>query len=802
MKFTLSWLKDHLDTDAPVPEITDQLTALGLELEELHDRAAGFEAFVVGHVVDCKQHPDADRLRVCLVDTGSEKIQVVCGAPNARQGMKGVFAPAGTHVPGTGIDLKVAKVRGVESAGMLCSEREMGLSDDHDGIIDLPADTPVGASFVDIMGLDDPVIEIGLTPDRADCAGVRGIARDLSATGIGTLKPGPEAVSVSGGFDSPVRWARDLGDDGDACPLVVGRAFRGVKNGPSPDWLQDRLRAIGLRPISALVDITNYVTYDLGRPLHVFDIGKLTGDTLTMRMARDGEEIDALDGRSYTLESGMTVIADSARPLAIGGIMGGEYSGCQDDTTDVFLEVALFDPIRTATTGRKLGIDSDARYRFERGVDPASALWGAEVAARMILDICGGEASAPTIAGEMPARAPMIVMDPNRVETLGGVAVDTESARKILDDLGFETEIADGKIHAAPPSWRFDVEGEACLVEEVLRVRGFDNIPTVPLRAVTPLSQPAITSVQRQVSFARRALANRGMLEAVTWSFMRDADAAHFGGVTDALRLANPISADLDVMRPSVLPNLVAAAGRNMDRGIADTALFETGAAWESDKPKGQRSVAAGVRSGMAVPRQWGAAQRVVDVFDAKADAMAALGACSAPVDKLQATADAPGWYHPGRSGALRLGPNVLAWFGEIHPRVLKALGVRGPVAAFEVFLDAIPQPKSKASGKSRPLLQVSPYQPVNRDFAFVVDDDVPAAKLIAAIRQADKKLVVDVTVFDVFVGPSVGEGRKSVALSVTLQPVAATMTDAEIDAVAGKVVANVEKQTGGSLRG
>jgi phenylalanyl-tRNA synthetase beta chain len=801
MKFTLSWLKEHLDTDASVTEITDRLTAIGLELEELHDRAAGFENFVVGHVVSAEQHPDADRLRVCVVDTGSEKIQVVCGAPNARAGMKGVFAPSGTHIPGTGIDLKATKIRGVDSSGMLCSERELGLSDDHDGIIDLPADTPTGASFVEIMGLNDPVIEINLTPDRADCTGVRGVARDLAAAGIGTLKPWPYET-LPGTFDSPVRWARDLGEHGNACPMVVGRAFRGVKNGPSPEWLQERLRAIGLRPISALVDITNFITFDLGRPLHVFDMGRIAGDTLTMRFARTGEEIEALDGRNYRLEDGMTVIADSERPLAIGGIMGGEYSGCTDDTTEVFLEVALFDTVRTAATGRKLGIESDARYRFERGVDPASALWGAEAAARMILDLCGGEASNLAVAGEMPPKAAAISFDPARVQSLGGVAVDSATVTRILDDLGFETGTSGGRIQATPPSWRFDVEGPACLVEEVLRVVGFDSIPAVPLKADTPLSQLAITPVQRQRSFARRTLANRGMLEAVTWSFMRGADAALFGGVADSLKLANPISADLDVMRPSILPNLIQAAGRNMDRGIADTAIFETGAAWESEQAKGQRSVAAGVRSGMTGTRHWAGAQRPVDAFDAKADALAVLAACGAPVDKSQATPDAPGWYHPGRSGALRLGPTVLAWFGEVHPRVLKGLDVRGPVVAFEVFLDAIPQPKSRAAGKARPLLQVSPYPAVSRDFAFIVGDDVPAAKLMTAIRAADKKLVVDVSVFDVFTGPSVGEGRKSVALSVTLQPTDGTMTDAEIESVAGRIVANVEKQAGGVLRG
>jgi phenylalanyl-tRNA synthetase beta chain len=800
VKFTLSWLRDHLDTHAPLRDITDTLTALGLELEELHDRAAGFENFVVGEVISCEPHPDADRLRVCIVDTGDTQTQVVCGAPNARAGMKGVFAPAGTHVPGTGLDLKTTKIRGVESSGMLCSEREMGLSDEHDGIIELPADTPIGASFVSIMGLDDPVIEIGLTPDRADCAGVRGIARDLAATEIGTLKPWPHKP-VPGQFDSPLTWQRDLGTHGDACPQVVGRAFRGIVNRPSPAWLQDRLRAIGLRPISALVDITNFVTFDLGRPLHVFDMAKVTGDRLTMRFARDGEEIDALDGRSYTLDSSMTVIADAARILAIGGVMGGLHSGCTEETTDVFVESALFDPIRTAATGRKLGIESDARYRFERGVDRASAQWGAEVAAKLILELCGGVASTLTMAGTVPATAPAITLDPKRMETLGGLAVESTAARDILDRLGFATTFVAGKISATPPSWRFDVESEACLVEEVLRVKGFDAIPAVPLLAETPLSRPAITPAQRRVSFARKTLAGRGMLEAVTWSFMRDKDAALFGGVGDDLRLVNPISADLDVMRPSVLPNLIAAAGRNADRGMSDAALFEVGAAWRNDTPDGQQLVAAGIRSGTSGPRHWSQAARAIDAFDAKADALAVLAACGAPAANAQANADAPDWYHPGRAGSLRLGRNLLAWFGEIHPAVLDAMGVKGPVAAFEVFLDAIPQPKVKSS-KARALLRNSAFQSVKRDFAFVVDDNVPAAKLIGAIRSAERKLVSAVEVFDVFTGAALGEGKKSIALSVTLQPKDATMTDAQIYAVAAKIVANVLKQTGGVLRG
>jgi phenylalanyl-tRNA synthetase beta chain len=801
MKFTLNWLKDHLDTDAPLSVIDEKLTSIGLEVEGIEDRAEGFEKFVVGHVVTCEQHPDADRLRVCMVNTGTDKlVQVVCGAPNARQGLKGVFAPAGTRVPGTGLDLKATKIRGVDSSGMLCSERELGLSEDHDGIIDLPEDTEIGQSFVSLMGLDDPVIEIALTPDRADCAGIRGIARDLAATGIGSLKPFAHGETPAA-FDTPIQWNRALGDHGDACPMVVGRAFRNVTNTASPQWLQDRLRAIGLRPISALVDITNYVTFDLGRPLHVFDIDKLSGDALTMRFAKPGEKIEALDGKTYTLDDQMTVIGDGAGAQAIAGVMGGEKTGCTEDTTSVFLEVALFDPIQTAATGRKLGIESDARYRFERGVDPASAFWGADAATALILELCGGEASDLSIAGDMPAPLPAIALDPKRVSTLGGMDVEPDEALNILKALGLKAPLDEGQIMASPPSWRFDVEGEACLVEEILRIRGFDNIPAVPLFRETTLSQPALTAPQRHVSFARKALAARGMLEVVTWSFTTHNLATLFGGGADNLRLANPISADLDTMRPSIMPNLIAAVGRNADRGNVNSCLFEVGADYQDDTPTGQRTVAAGVRAGDTGERHWSTPARAWDVFDAKADAIAVLKAAGAPANNAQATPDAPDWYHPGRSGVLRLGPAVLANFGEIHPKLLKTMDVDGPIAAFEVFFDAIPSPRKK-QGKTRPALVSSPFQPVRRDFAFVLNDAVTSAKVITAIRSAEKKLITDISIFDVYAGANLGDDKKSVALSVTMQPVDGTMTDEVIDSISARIIAAVEKQTGGTLRG
>ncbi|HUT50029.1 MAG TPA: phenylalanine--tRNA ligase subunit beta [Alphaproteobacteria bacterium] len=801
MKFTLNWLKQHLETDAPLAEIAERLTMLGLEVEEIADRAKGLEAFVVGHVVEAKQHPNADRLKLCMVDNGSETVQVVCGAPNARQGMKGVFAPAGTYIPGIDTTLKAAMIRGEASNGMLCSEREMGLSDEHQGIIDLPEDAPVGQPFAALMGLDDPMIEIAITPNRQDCLGVHGIARDLAAARVGKLIPF-DATPVKGAYESPIIWAIDLpAEQADACPMVVGRHFRGLKNGPSPQWLQDRLIAIGLRPISALVDITNFVTYDLGRPLHVFDAAKLelgADGALAMRMAKDGERVLALDGKDYTLDAEMVVIADRSAVHGIGGLMGGEHSGCTEATGEMFLEAALFDTVRTAATGRKLGIESDARYRFERGVDPSSALWGAEVAARLVLELCGGEASALVVAGAMPDTAHSVSLRPERVRGLGGVAVPDDEIVRILEALGYALRRNGEAFACEVPSYRMDVSGEADLVEDVLRVHGYDEIVPVPMRIETALPGAAITPAQRRVRQTRRALAARGLLEAVTYSFMEGAKAELFG---DALALANPISADLDVMRPSILPNLIQAAARNADRGLGDAALFELGPQYREPGPGGQDTVAAGIRAGASGPRHYAQAPRPVDAMDAKADALGALEAAGAPVDNLLVTRAAPAWYHPGRAGALRLGNQILATFGEIHPKVLRALDAKAPVVGFEVFLDRLPARKAKG-GKARPLLQPSPFQPVERDFAFVVDEGVEAGEILRAARGAEKGLIAEVSVFDVFRGEAIYEDKKSVAIAVILQPTEKTLTDAEIDAVGQKIVAAVTKATGGLLRG
>ncbi|HJN04428.1 MAG TPA: phenylalanine--tRNA ligase subunit beta [Alphaproteobacteria bacterium] len=800
MKFTLGWLKEHLETEAPLDQICATLTRIGLEVEAVHDAAADLADFVVGYVIECKPHPNADKLSVCTVDTGEGETQVVCGAPNARTGMKGVFAPAGTTIPGTGLRLKKTKIRGVESSGMLCSAREMGLGEDHEGIIDLPDGAPVGAPFAPVLGLDDPVIEIGITPNRQDCLGVHGVARDLAAANIGALKD-RDAAPVPGAFESPVSVRLAFENGTEPCPMFVGRYIRGVKNGPSPAWLQDRLRAIGLRPISALVDMTNFVTFDLGRPLHVFDADTLAGG-IHVRLSRAGESIDALDGKSYTLDDSVTAIADDDGVLALGGIVGGEPSSCTEATKNVFIEAALFDPLRTAASGRHYNIESDARYRFERGVDPDAVCSGMEAATRLVLDLCGGEPSEMVVAGAVPDWRRTISLRASRVNNLVGLDLPADEVTAILERLGFAVEGAGETLKVSVPSWRRDAHGEADLVEEVARIHGYDRIPSVPLQSEYAVTRPALTRSQTRAGTAKRALAARGMDECVTWSFLASNHAALFGGGGANMHLANPISADLDCMRPSLLPNLIAAAGQNADRGFADTAFFEVGPQYADQSPEGQTTAATGIRAGNIVARQWDRASRAADVFDAKADALAALAACGAPVEKLQIGAGAPDWYHPGRSGTLQLGPkNAIACFGEIHPRVLRALDVAGPVVGFEVVLESIPLPKSKAS-RNRPPLVVSDLPGVDRDFAFVADNGVAAAAIVQAARTADKKLISVVSVFDVFAGESVGAGRKSIAITVRLQPVEQTLTDSEIDRVAEKIVAAVAKATGATLRG
>ncbi len=797
MKFTLSWLKEHLETDASLDDILSTLTRIGLEVESVEDRAKALAAFTVAKVLTASRHPNADKLQVCRVATKDGEIEVVCGAPNARAGLIGVFAPVGATIPASGMVLKAGAIRGVVSNGMLCSSRELMLGDDHDGIIELTTDAPIGTPIATVLGLDDKVIDIAITPNRGDCNGVAGIARDLAAAGLGSVKT-RTIEAVKGKFPSPVKTALVFDDaQKQACPMFAGRLVRGVKNGPSPDWVQARLKAVGLRPISALVDVTNLVSLEYARPLHVFDAGMLVGD-LCARMAAPGESLVGLDGKTYALDPSIIVIADGKAARGIAGVMGGLETGCTDKTTDVFIEAALFDPKRIAEAGRKLAINSDARYRFERGVDPEFCLAGLELATRLIIEWCGGEASDVVIAGDVPEWRREISFDPALVRKLAGLDVPVAETLRLLGDIGC-TITGAMPFTITPPSWRPDIHGAADLVEEIARLYGLDRIPSEALPRETAVTRPALSREQRRLRDARRALAGRGLAECITYSFIPSAHATLFGGAP-SLALENPISADLDAMRPSIIPSLLDAVARNAARGFADNALFEVGPQYASATPGDQLMVAAGLRSGTG-SRHWAGKMAPPDVFTAKADVLGLLEALGVPVGALQIAAEAPGTWHPGRSGVLRLGPKTLiARFGELHPRVLEAFDIRMPVAAFEVFLDALPIAKLKAT-RTKPPLVKSDFPAVERDFAFVVPLSVTAADIVRAAQGASKELIERVSVFDVYQGKGVEDGKKSVAIAVRLQPVTKTLTDAEIDAEAQKIVASVAKATGAVLR-
>ena len=817
MKFTLSWLKTHLDTDAPLDRITDTLTAIGLELEGVENRGAALAPFRIARIVEAVQHPNADRLRACRVDAGEGEISVVCGAPNARTGLHVVFAPPGTFIPGSGITIKTGEIRGVQSAGMLCSLRELGLGESHEGIAELPEDAPIGASYAAWAGLDDPVIEIGVTPNRGDAFAVRGVARDLAAAGLGTLKSWAPAP-VRGAFPSPVQWALEWPE---ACPWILGRTVHGVRNGPSPQWLQDRLVSIGLRPISALVDVTNFLTFDLGRPLHVFDADKVQGGVLMLRRGRN-EAFRALNGREYTLTAEDLVIADAAGAQSLAGVMGGADTGSTDGTTSVFIECALFDPVRVALDGRRHGLTSDARQRFERGIDPSALPAMLDAATNLILELCGGEPSEVAEAGAEPHWQRDATLRFARLAGLGGLDVPADDAVASLERLGFTVRRRDAEaVTVAVPPWRNDVapvggldlapeleparaeavaagaaqiEPECDLIEEVLRLRGLDAVPPVSLPVLAPVPQAVLTPRQARAVLARRTLAAAGLTECVTFSFMDARHAALFGAAPASLRLTNPIASDLDQMRPTAVATLALAAGRNAARGFPDLGLFEVGPAFAES---GQLLVAAGLRAGrtprhpLAPARDWGA-------LDARADVLALLVALGVPMEALTTTPDAPACYHPGRSGLVRQGPKtVLAAFGELHPGVLAALDLPGPIAAFEVFLDAIPDPKRRR--KAAPDLPA--LQPVRRDFAFLVGVDVAAEAVLRAARGAERTLVAGVSLFDVYAGPGVPEGQKSLAVEVVFQPRERTLTDQELDAASAKVAAAVARATGAVLR-
>ena len=788
MKFTLSWLKEHLDTDADATRVAETLTRIGLEVESVDNPAAALAPFKVARVISASPHPQADKLQVLSVDTGAgEPLQVVCGAPNARAGLVGVFGGPGTYVPGSDFTLKLATIRGVESNGMMCSNRELELGDDHDGIIELPADAPVGTSFADYAGLDDPLFDVAITPNRQDCMGVRGIARDLAAAELGTLRPlaevyrsaGREPLALSGAAPD-VRT-----DDPEGCPAFYAQAVSGLTNPASPLWLQQKLKAIGQKPISVLVDITNFMTVDLGRPLHVYDRAKLHG-ALVARRARSGESAVALNGKSYTLDDSMTVIADDAQVHDIAGIMGGEHSGVSETTSDIIIECAFFDPPRIARTGQKLTLTSDARARFERGVDPAFLDDGLAIATRLIVDHCGGTASPVTRAGAPPLAERRVAFDPARTLALGGIDVPEPEQRAILERLGFAIEGSE----AIVPTWRRDVDGRDDLVEEVARMAGYDSIPSTPLPRADGVAAPTATRAQTIERKMRRAAAARGMDEVINWSFIDEADAALFGGAAHVL--ANPISEEMKHMRPSLLPGLAGAARRNLDRGAPGVRLFELGRRYLAEA---ERPTLALLLAGEGRARHWqdGKASGF-DAFDAKAEALALLEAAGAPTANLQLNMDAGPTWHPGRSATLGLGKTILAAFGELHPRVAKALDLPSGTVAAELYLDAIPAPRS--SERARAAFAPPTLQAVRRDFAFLVPEGVTADTLVRAIRGADKASIIEARLFDRYAG----EAGLSLAVEVTLQPGDKSFTEAEIAEISARIVAAAQK-IGATLR-
>jgi len=797
MKFTLSWLKEHLQTDATLEQITERLNSIGLEVEGITDTGAAMRDFIVGEVIAADKHPNADKLRLCTVQTGSEELQIVCGAPNARTGIKVVLARPGTIIPATGEALKIGTIRGVESRGMMCSARELLLGEDHDGIIELKADAQVGGPVLSALNIvSDPVIDVSITPNRGDAASVWGVARDLAAAGLGTLKT-EKVVPVAGKFASPKKITLDFAPENkNACPIFAGRLIRGVKNGPAPQWVQDRFKAVGMKSISALVDATNFISQDRGRPLHVFDADKLNGN-LHARMAKAHEQVLALDEKTYVLDEDTIVIADDSLARGIAGVMGGLDTGCFDDTVNVFIESAWFDPARIARAGRKQGIISDARYRFERGVDPQFVLPGLELATRLILEWCGGEASDVVIAGALPPPHAVIAFDPVYVEKLGGIVVSRERIIDILEGLGFVVE-DHGVLQVVPPSWRHDIDGPAALVEEVVRIHGLASVHAVPLPRGTGTPKPVLSKAQRRVRTARRTLAARGFNEAVSFSFVARAQAALFGGGDNARQLSNPIASDLDALRPTPLSSLLAAAASNAARGLSNLSLFEIGPGFQTGMPGAQHNVAAAIRTGEAM-RDWSKSSHNTDAFDVKADMLGVLEAVTGAPMNAPVTRGAPGWYHPGRSGVIALGKTVIAQFGELHPKVLAAFDLKMPAAAFEIFLDALAETKTKAN--ARPLFAPSPFQAILRDFAFVVKREVAAGDIVKAVKLADRNLIESVTIFDVYEGKGVPEGHKSIAVAVRIQLKDKTLTEAEIDAIAVAIVASAAKATGAMLR-
>lgn len=786
MRLSLTTLKKYLDTKASTEEIVEKLTMIGLEVEEVEDLAARLQGFIIGEIKSVEQHPNADRLHLLKVFDGKQDLQIVCGAPNVRVGLKSILALPGCLIPKFNEKLEVGKIRGIDSNGMLCAEDELLLGEDHTGIIELDTDLPAGTPAVEALNAD-VVLDLNVTPNRPDCLGVKGIARDLSAAGIGKFVDTP-VPEIKDKFKSSI----NVKIEDDACPIYTGRYIRGVKNGESPEWMKKALVAAGLRPISALVDITNYLNIAECRPLHVFDADKVAGN-ITVRAAKEGEKMMALDDKEYTLSPEVCVIADDKAAQSIAGIMGGVDTAVSKDTVNVFLESAYFVPAKIAKAGGLTGALSDSRSRFERGVDPNSAIDDNARATQMILDLCGGEPSEIVVAGETPDCTRTIDFKYSEVKRLTGMEVSEEDQKRILTALGFG--VKGSKISV--PSWRLhDVSLPADLVEEVVRIYGLDNLPDAPVRAETLPIGNLLPHQKREVA-VRRALAERGLNQAITWSFMDSKLAKYFD--SKGVKLANPISSDLDELRPSLVPNLLSAVKRNQDTGVQDVQLFEVGPEFYSDKCGEQRLVACAVRAGSYLPKAWNENERAVDVFDAKQDAISALMAADAP-ENMVVYKNAPSWYHPGRSGSLQLGKNKLAVFGEIHPRILKVFDIKTPVVACEVYLDALP-PVKQRENKMQKAFQKSQYQAVTRDFAFVVDKNVEAQKLLASIQNVDKNLIQSLSVFDVYEGEHLPEGKKQIAVQVVIQSMEKTLTDAEIEALSQQIINYAAKNTGAELR-
>ncbi|AHC73835.1 phenylalanyl-tRNA synthetase, beta subunit [Candidatus Endolissoclinum faulkneri L5] len=798
MKFTLSWLNDHLESNSSLKAITDKLTMLGFEVEKVQAPSKVFSNFFVVQIVEAMPHPTVDQLSICKVDIGENIIQVMSHATNTHSGMKSIFAPPGSYAPEYELILEQYKNYDANNSGILMSEGQLGIGNNHNNIIDLPKDAPIGIDYATYAGLDDPIIEISVTPNRGDCLSVRGIARDLAASGIGTLKS-IDTSPVNGTFVSPLRFEIDLpAKQAYVCPTVISRCFRNVKNGPAPFWMQKRLRAVGVSPVSALIDITNYLMLDLGQPLHIYDAAKLHGNP-SIRLAKNGERYLGINGTEYTLETDMLVISDAKGIESIAGIMGGKRTSVNEDTTCMFLEAAIFDQISIANTGRRLGILSGSRYRFERGLDYTSPRWGVEIVARMILKICGGEASETVVNVKEKLCQRKLTMKYSRIAAISGVDLPSDKTESILSALGFKVNSSSDSISVIPPPWRNDVIGEAELVEDIVRVFGYDKIPSASMEHTSLISQPTLTVEQNFRRIIKRYLTSRGMMEAVTFSFLPLRHAELFGGGTQALQIVNPISIDLAAMRPSILPNLITAATRNINVGYPDIAMFEVGPQYTGDQPEDQSQVAVGLRVGRTGRRDWRNFDRAVDLFDVKADVIALLEMIEVSVIKLHLSQKTPNWYHPARSGCFCLGSKIIAYFGDLHPYILKYFDLNAPAVAFEVLLDNLPIPEQKKP--QRPLLEDNIFQSIVRDFAFIVADDLPADRVTQAVVNADKTIINSVHVFDQYRGPSIPKGTKSIAVEVTMQSLYGTMNNDQIKTTSAKIIANVKKNTKGILR-